>query len=289
MENGGSPFTFGTTDGSGNWSVSNVETSGYIGSYNQVWYVDGSPLTPINPNATFLPYAPSLPAFQVYGNFGGSNCPGGSTSSTCGGAVRWIYSPVSYRNNSASVDAPTVANAASVWTTAAGGKISVTGPGPLSQVDLSIYNGSSLPGGANADVLSYGYNCGARCYNLRNECTTPKNCHNANGVYYTDMRLDISAITTQASYLGTTFATLVPMVVKHEMGHVLRLGHAAVGDGKCSDVQSVMYPSASVLWGCGVTSPTACDTTGINTVYPTAAPYCAPGANYCISGSPSCS
>ena len=144
VENGGSPFTFGTTDGSGDWSVSNVETSGYIGSYNQ-GYVNGFPLTPLNPDATFLPYAPRLPAFQVYGNFGGSNCPGGTTSSTCGGAVPWIYSPVAYRNNSASVDAPTVASAASAWTTAAGGKISVTGPGPLSQVDLSIYNGSSLP------------------------------------------------------------------------------------------------------------------------------------------------
>ena len=56
---------------------------------------------------------------------------------------------------------------------------------------LLVYDSSGLPNGANADVLSYGYSCGAICFNKRNDCTNPRGCHSITGVYYTDLRLDI--------------------------------------------------------------------------------------------------
>jgi hypothetical protein len=66
-----------------------------------------------------------------------------------------------------------------------------------------------------------------------------------------------------------------------------------VGNGKCSEVSSIMYSSASVLFGCGVHQPTTtCDGSVLNsTVYPTAPPTCTPvDSEWCYDAPPySCS
>ena len=80
---GGPPVTMGTTDGSGNWSITAVEEPIHVGSYHQTWLVNGVPLTPQNADGFLLPFAPKLPAFIVYANFVGSNCPPSSTGSSC--------------------------------------------------------------------------------------------------------------------------------------------------------------------------------------------------------------
>ena len=56
-------------------------------------------------------------------------------------------------------------------------------------------------------------------------------------------------------------------------GYALRLGHATATNGICSEVQSIMYESASPLYFCGATT-NACDASGINIVYPGAVGYC---------------
>lgn len=42
----GSPYTFGNTDGSGNWSTSGSWVAGNAGSYTEYWAVGGVPAMP---------------------------------------------------------------------------------------------------------------------------------------------------------------------------------------------------------------------------------------------------
>jgi hypothetical protein len=72
VENGGSPYEFGTTGSSGNWSVTATESSAEIGPYTQTWYFDGVAMTPESPNI-YLPYQPIASSFTVYANFVGTN------------------------------------------------------------------------------------------------------------------------------------------------------------------------------------------------------------------------
>jgi hypothetical protein len=46
VQNGGSPFNFGNTDASGNWSTTGSWQSGDAGSYTQYWTVAGVPAMP---------------------------------------------------------------------------------------------------------------------------------------------------------------------------------------------------------------------------------------------------
>lgn len=46
IQNGGAPFVFGTTDSSGNWSITATESGSDVGSYSQSWFVDNVPMTP---------------------------------------------------------------------------------------------------------------------------------------------------------------------------------------------------------------------------------------------------
>jgi hypothetical protein len=66
VQNGGSPYFFGTTDSvTGNWSTSAQETGDNVGDYYQTWYVNGVALTPNNPHQTDFSYGPQLPSFGV--------------------------------------------------------------------------------------------------------------------------------------------------------------------------------------------------------------------------------
>lgn len=290
VQNGAPPFTFGTTDAFGYWSVTATEGPENVGSFTQTWYVNGIPMTPDNPNNIWLPYAPRLPDFQVHANYTGPSCPGGPGQSTaptagCGApnnARHWNWSPVTYKEIS-SVDSSAVTVPAGNWN---GIQSKLQLYNASNALDIWVYDSSEPP--LHADTLSYGGDCDSDCYNRVDQCTGL--CFNAAAVNYVDIRLDIAHMNTAAEeHLDTTLAAFAPTVVAHELGHALRLGEVVPTHGKCSEVQSIMYGSASVLWGCGVTGPTACDTSGINSVYPSAVPYCTPGGNYCLNPGPTCS
>lgn len=287
VENGGSPFEFGSTNGFGDWSTTGVETAGYVGSYNQRWYVNGVEMTPNNPDATYLPFAPRLPSFNVYTNFVGSNCAAQSTvSAGCGAsnnARHWIWTPVMYRSTS-SLPASNVSGAVSPWNSIQSKLSFSTDP----YEDVLISDGSA--GGANGVTSVYGQDCNTGCYNNMQLCNgqSTNQCFNAAAMYYATVVLDPSVISTAASFNGTTFAAFGQMTLTHELGHALRLADIAPVDGKCSEVQSIMYGSGSMLWNCGVRNPnSSCDASSINTVYPSAAYYCI--APYCQVPGQSCS
>lgn len=76
--------------------------------------------------------------------------------------------------------------------------------------------------------------------------------------------------------LNANVSTFTTYVLAHELGHALRLGDEQDSNFICSEAQSVMYPSGSVGWGCGVIAPKSCDPTGINSVYPSTVQSCNP-------------
>lgn len=244
VENGGVPYAFGATDASGNWSVSNEETAPYVTNYNQVWYVNGSPLTPVNADPTYFPYAPRLPNFSVYSNFVGSNCPPQSPENegcgTPGNARRWVWSPITYGTATMStvVNSSTFSTAASTWNSITGGKLSFSSDNSVRQ-DLTIGDDNSI-GSFNADVVSYGQDC-TGCTNRIDVCSGA--CLNPAAMFSSIMRLNISEMTTAAGFWGMNVQAFAPLVVAHEMGHVLRMGHSLISHGKCSEVTSIMYPS----------------------------------------------
>jgi hypothetical protein len=63
IANGGSPYLFGYTDGSGNFSVTGTIVSAVVGAWTEYWYVNGVALTAANPDTYWLPHAPTLPVF----------------------------------------------------------------------------------------------------------------------------------------------------------------------------------------------------------------------------------
>jgi hypothetical protein len=100
----------------------------------------------------------------------------------------------------------------------------------------------------------------------------------------TDMSNSVAAMNN-----GTSLANFESRVLLHEIGHALRLADISPTNGICSEVQSIMYSSGSVAFNCGVNSPTSCDATGINSVYPAAVSFCSTSQrNYCFVPSTSC-
>jgi hypothetical protein len=146
------------------------------------------------------------------------------------------------------------------------------------RTDIAIYDDSSIGADVLGLTLTYGQDCGL-CLNQIDECNGA--CLNAQAVFFLDIKLNTSEITTYAGYYGTSPSALAALTVEHELGHALRLGHAPATNGICSEVQSVMYESASPLYFCGATT-NACDASGVNIVYPGAVGYCSSSTiNYC--------
>jgi len=247
-------------------------------------------MTPDNPDMLWLPYSPRLPLFNVYANYTGPSCPGGPGQSTTNepcptendpnSARRWIWTPVLYKTTS-SLSSSTFSTAAADWNSKTNNKLSLASS--TSAYSILLFDRNGL--GFNGKTWTWGAWCHS-CFNRRNQCGS---CFNAAAVWTVQIGLDLPFMYTAAGHLGTNLAAYAPTAVVHELGHALRLGHTALIDGKCSEVKSIMYPSGSVLWGCGVSAPTACDTAVIDVVYPSPVTSCASAGNFCTSSSPSCS
>ena len=284
---GGGPYFEGYTDGTGSFLVSTAETSYYKGAHAEYWYVDGAAMAPNNPNATYLPYAPALPSFTVYDNYFASNCPAQSTSTSgCGTGnmpQHWIWTPVTFYSTSSMVSNSSASAEAGNWNDVQS-RIDLTNESdPL---DIWIYDVTSLPDNTdNALTTTYGQDCNDPCYGYLDDCNGA--CANSASVYYVNIELNSTTIAARAPYLGLTTSEYAAVVLEHELGHALRLGHTTMNNYKvavvCSEVQSVMYPSGTGLVGCDLTTPNSCDVGGIDAVYPSAPGYCTPGENVCTS------
>jgi hypothetical protein len=142
----------------------------------------------------------------------------------------------------------------------------------------------------------YGGDCSS-CFGYLDQCSG--SCWNAASVLHADILLNPTIVSSQASAYSpivgysVSTSTVAQYALMHELGHALRLGDVKVIYGRCSEVSSIMYTSASVLFGCGVHQPTTtCDGNALNsTVYPAAPPTCTPlDSEWCYDVPPySCS
>lgn len=270
----------GQTDSNGNWSVSAIETPSHVGSYHQTWAVNGIAMTPLNAHPVYLPKAPRLPAFTLYSNYPWSNCPQPSTFATgcynrSATARRWGWSPVVVKKHASStVSVSAISTAVSHWN-GVQSRIQYSYSPFSPRIDVLVYNGYA--NGANAITYTYGQDCEPcpgcpSCVGYTNTCTGV--CTTIDHVFFSDIYLDMNEIAVSASFRGMSSTAAAEYTLRHEMGHSLRLNHSYDYGGRCSEVQSVMYPSLSVLVGCGVLAPTFCDANTINTIYPIGAATC---------------
>ena len=291
--NGGSPYYYGQTDGSGNWSTTSTMTSALLGGADQItateyWYVGGVALTPTVPSS-WLDLAPTLPTFNVYANYSGSNCELQLTAASgCGTGSRkreWVWSPVVIYANSSDITQTVADYEASGWNSvqsqiAFSGDYSIDRPG-----DVYFYDGS-LPAGTLAATTTYGQDCNAECYDYTLSCDGA--CLNASAMYFATIEVDDTQLSSAASAMGISTSTLSSITAAHEMGHALQLSHAIFINGICSEVQTVMYPDPTADVSCGRTAPNnSCDSSELNTIYPSGVTNCGTGILYCTD--PSCS
>lgn len=286
VANGGSPYYFGTTDGSGYKFIPSTITSSDVGSWSEVWYVNGVALTVVNPNS-YLPYAPRLPNFNVYANYTQTNCPNQSAASYCPSSPQlsvWKYSPISYYSYSSTISSSDASAATGNWN-AVQSRLSFS-KNTYAATEIVDESGGTV----NANTYIIGGGCDS-CYGYIDLCSSisPGECVNDSGVYGAYIELYPSVISAAASALGTTTELAATITVNHELGHALRLADITPQNGICSEVQSIMYGSLSMLYGCNMRGPnTSCDGNVLsNDVYPSSLATCQQvGTNYCASAQP---
>jgi hypothetical protein len=273
--NGGGQTVTGSTNSAGTWNGMYLQTTSTTGSYNEQWFIGGKPLSAIAYNPTWCPFAPNLPQFTVYAKYSGLNCAQNSSANggMCNGHSSspklWLTTPVNYEYTGNSFPGSYVTSAASGWN-------SLNTPIAFQNGNLNVtISEGSTPSKDVAITYSYGEDCNAECYDRVFVCTDydpPEGgaCSTGSVVDYVTITLNVNQITGEYSNSNFNPAVFVPMVIGHELGHSLRLGDIA-GPlyGRCSEVQSLMYPSASVLYGCGVTAAEYCDASTLDNIYAT--------------------
>lgn len=278
-------YTYGNTNGSGYWYQTSTLTSSDVGTWEEHWLVNGVEVPWSNPNITFVPYAPTLPSFPIYALNIGTNCPGqetdGGESCSSGGAQHWVWSPIGYNFASSFMTYSEVYSAAQGWNNAQGKLSLAYYSGTFADIGISD-DDQNLTGGKLGKTFSYGTACAGACYNQIDNCTGK--CLNAAAMWSVNIVVNYTEVTNQVEASGVSEATVIKTTISHELGHALRLKHTALYTGTCSEAQSIMYPSGSVLIGCGITpSTTSCDASGINSVYPNSVASCSLEGSYCAT------
>ncbi len=110
-------------------------------------------------------------------------------------------------------------------------------------------------------------------------------CSNGSAMYYATVVLDDSAINAQIQYSALNPSVYVPMVIAHQLGHSLRLADVQPTNGICSEMQDIMYGSASMLYSCGIHAPVQCDQVALDYVYANAPITCSYSGSQCLVGS----
>ncbi len=282
------PAALGNTDANGRFLLTAQEGPQHVGVHNQIWTVNGVAVSPVNPDINFFPFAPRLPLVVVNANHVGSLCaPSSTNTSVCGSSSsgrRWLYSPVTVYPISSFVSTFSVNSATSKWN-AIQGRIAFSSNWAIRQ-DVTIFDDPTI-GNLLAITFTRGSDC-TICVGLKLNCPSGV-CVTQDGVQSVGIFLNPPRISAHAAVQGISQATVVSRVLEHELGHALRISESTLtANGTCSQVQSIMYPSVSVLLGCGSSGPTTtCDTASINARYPSSPLFCPTStAARCLLGVP---
>ncbi len=185
---------------------------------------------------------------------------------SCTASPTVIFSPAWTRhvlyvhNTSTFMHNDTYANVLSGWQWAQSQILLLDGGAFPPSYDINIYD-TTNDSEPDAAGVSYRWpeNFNGNCYHHRDSCNI---CANSTVIYYVDIYLNTDNINAAITYLPPTDTqTITKMVLSHELGHALNLGHTSGNYSLCSDIsQSIMQPRIGTLIQCQVTWPTAqCD------------------------------
>jgi len=249
-------------------------TSTQVGDYNEVWYAGGfDPIYELSPYTNYSPYLgaqPRLPMFTVYNNYAGANCPGlALLRSQCGGTRteqhRWIWQPVTFATTSAIAPQAMVNAAADLWNAIQmPSKVNFSSD-TSGHWDVNVLDAPTPQFFAGITAVYSQEFCNPNCFNRILECNGT--CIRSGSIYVVQEALNVNEIDNYAMAWGSDRNTITTTTVRHELGHVIGVGHAAAPSNICSEAQALLNVSTDLVLGCGITAPTACDRTGINTVY----------------------
>lgn len=262
VQNGGAPYVFGTTNDSGNWDVTALETTADVNDYYQTWYVNDVAVSPVPQLSGYLSQTAYFPSFSVYPNGspsdpavnvgdGVNSCGVGSTNVT----PTWLWNPVTVHTYSSAAS-----SAANSWGSSENRvTFSVVSTGG----DISVAGGT-LGTGVYAQTALYTQGCTA-CYGHPD--TGSGVCANSTKMKNSEITLNSSLISTVAGVLGVSSDAVAASVLTHELGHTLGLGHEPTTLGICSQVGSVMA-TGLLQYLCGIQNPTGRDTSVFGGIYP---------------------
>ena len=271
------PAPLGNTNASGYFYLTAQEGTQHVGIHNQTWTVNGVTVSPVNPDMSYFPYAPRLPEVIVEANHVGSLCaPSSTNQSVCGSSTsgrRWLWSPVTIWPYTSYVSQSAADSASNKWN-AIQSRIDFSNNWGSRQ-DVSLFTDISI-GSRLAITFTRGSDC-STCTGFKLDCPSGV-CVTDDAVQSVAVFLNSTRINANATLQGLPQSTVLARVLEHELGHALRISEStttSIANGTCSQVQSIMYPSLSVLLGCGASGPTtSCDTGSINTRYPISPPIC---------------
>lgn len=279
IHNGGAPFFFGNTDANGYWQLVAHETSEYIGDHEQIWRVNGVPLTVVNPDPNYFGYAPRLPAFRVHDLLpSGTNDPTFTPASAivnCSGPnsqVKWVKQPIRVRAFDYIAATQTAVNRWNSIQT----RLPFLYVSDSLNYDVHVDAITPLASNVLGNTYVYSNTCNTACFNRINECN--QTCFSSTTEFGAWIQLNPTAINFYAQALGHPTSTIAEGVATHELGHTLPLDHSLTIHGICDEVHSALYPVASGMFSCGVTSPTTVDRNVLHSYYIASPTYCGAGS-----------